>query len=109
VTHQQPPAQPLLIGVQPVAGHCLGDLADERSCVVLHQVSETSSVPELRQEGARFHAQRRAGTCDIARTASDPPSISGTPTMPSLPMVVIPTMVPSSRGVTNEITPLMGK
>jgi len=43
-------------------------------------------------------------TCEIARTASDPPGTSGTPTIPSLPIVATSTMFPSASGVTNEIT-----
>ena len=51
----------------------------------------------------------RPPTCEIARTARDPPGTSGTPTMPSLPMVATSTMLPSASGVTSEITPSMGK
>src|ERR1700730_16872162 len=45
----------------------------------------------------------------MARTASPPSGANGTPTIPSLPIVLISTMAPSSNGVTSEMTPSIGK
>jgi len=60
--------------------------------------------------GANVSMRRaRPATWEMARTASEPPSTTGTPTMPSLPTVATSTMAPSSSGVTSEITPSSGK
>src|ERR1035437_8862928 len=95
ISHEQPAAEPLLVGVEPVARGRLGDLPEQRLRVVLDQLAEQLIAGNLDKEARR--------------AAREPPARSGTPTIPSLPTVATSTMLPSSSGVTSEMTPPSGK
>ena len=57
VTHQQPAAETLFIGVQAIAGRRLRDLPEERLNVSLHEAAEAAQAFELRDEQGRVHPQ----------------------------------------------------
>jgi len=60
MAHEQPAAQPLLVGVEPVAGGGLGDLAEECLLVLVDDGGERPTATQLVQEGTGIEAQRVA-------------------------------------------------
>ncbi len=99
VAHQQPAAQPLLVGVQAVARRRLRDLAEQgRNVPVVHVAQRPRCATARARNAAAGIRSPAPRTWQMARTARVPPAISGTPTTPSLPMVATSTMDPSSSG-----------
>src|SRR3989442_1637009 len=110
VGEEHPAAAPFLDGVQPVAGHLLGDLAEQRLGVALDEAAERVAAGgfEERPGGPGHHL---AGDLDLVEVAgrARAPRNTGTPTIPSLPMVATSTAEPSSIVVRRETTALTGK
>ena len=90
--------------MQTVAGHLLGDLGEQRLSAALHQAATAAASPSM--------AIAWPGTWTWQRSRAAmawAPRKTGTPTKPSLPMVAISILEPSSMVVSKEITAPCGK